>query len=84
MLRKYNYITKKSKCGWGEILDNSLCGGMPAEKLGHDGIFLTSFCMVESFHRPGDIVHTSIDPIELPWAPYISAIDYFVILQLFA
>ena len=58
MMKKYNNIAKKSKCDWGEILDNSLCGSMPAEKLGQVKIFfVTSFCMVESFHCPGDIVH---------------------------
>ena len=35
MLKKYNNIAKKSKCEWGKILDNSLCGSMPAEKLSH-------------------------------------------------
>ena len=57
MLNKYNNIAMKSKCDWGEILDNSLCGSMLAEKLGHVKKKITSFCMVESLHRPGDIVH---------------------------
>ena len=35
MLKKYNNISKKSKKVWGEILDSSLCGRVPAEKLGH-------------------------------------------------
>ena len=39
MMKKYNIIAKKSKCDWEEILDNSLCGSMPAEKLGHVKIF---------------------------------------------
>ena len=39
MMKKYKNIAKKSKCDWGEILDNSLCGSMPAEKLGHVKIF---------------------------------------------
>ena len=43
MMKKYNNIAKKSKCDWGEILDNSLCGSMPAEKLGHVKIF---FCNI--------------------------------------
>ena len=39
MLKKYNIISKKSKCDLGEILANSLCGSVPAEKLGHNNIF---------------------------------------------
>ena len=39
MKEKYNIIVKKFNCDWGEILDNSLCGSMPAEKLGHVKIF---------------------------------------------
>ena len=35
MLNKYNNIAKKSKCDWGEILDDSLYGSIPTEKLGH-------------------------------------------------
>ena len=35
MMKKYNNISKKSKCDSEEILDNSLCGSIPAEKLGH-------------------------------------------------
>ena len=35
MLRIYTKMSKKSKCVWGEILDSSLCGRVPAEKLGH-------------------------------------------------
>ena len=35
MLKKYTKISKKSKCVWGEILESSLCGRVPAEKLGH-------------------------------------------------
>ena len=39
MMKKYNNIGKKFKCDRGEILGNSLCGSMPAEKLGHVKIF---------------------------------------------
>ena len=35
MLKKYNNIAKKSKCDLGEILEDSLCGRVPEEKLGH-------------------------------------------------
>ena len=35
MMNKHNNIAKKSKWDWGEILENSLCGSVPAEKLGH-------------------------------------------------
>ena len=35
MLKKYNNIAKKSKCDFGEILEDALCGRVPAEKLGH-------------------------------------------------
>ena len=39
MLKKYNNSAEKFKCDWGEILDNLLCGRVPAEKLGHVKIF---------------------------------------------
>ena len=35
MLKKYNTAAKKSKSAREEILGNSHCGSMPAEKLGH-------------------------------------------------
>ena len=35
MMNKYNNTAKISKCDWEEILDNSLCGSVPAEKLSH-------------------------------------------------
>ena len=35
MLKKYNIAAQKSKCDQGEILGPSLCGSLPAEKLGH-------------------------------------------------
>ena len=35
MLKKYNIAAKKSKSAGEEILGHSLCGSMPAEKLGH-------------------------------------------------
>ena len=38
MLRKYNVAAKKFKSAREEILGNSLCGSMPAEKLVHDKI----------------------------------------------
>ena len=41
MLKKYTKMSKKSKCVWGEILDSSLCGRVPAEELGHGDFFLT-------------------------------------------
>ena len=39
MMKKYNNIAKKSKYDWEKILDNSLRGSMPAEKLGNVKIF---------------------------------------------
>ena len=39
MLQKYNTAAQKSKCDQGEILGHSLCGSLPAEKLGHAQIF---------------------------------------------
>ena len=35
VLKKYNIAAKKSKFNWREILGKSLCGSVPAEKLGH-------------------------------------------------
>ena len=35
MLKKYNIAAKKLKCDRGEILGMSLCGNLPAKKLGH-------------------------------------------------
>ena len=40
MLKKYNDIAKKSKYDWEEIIENSLCGSMPAEKLGQVKLFV--------------------------------------------
>ena len=47
MLNNYNIISKIYKCVWGEILDGSLCGKVPAEKLGHVNFFFTSYCTLE-------------------------------------
>ena len=38
-LKKYNIAAKKSKFDLEEILGKSLCGSMPAEKLGHGQFF---------------------------------------------
>ena len=35
VLKKYNIAAKKSKFNRREILWKSLCGSLPAEKLGH-------------------------------------------------
>ena len=43
MLNKYNFAAKKSKSAWEEILGHSLCGSMPAEKLGHVEISVDLF-----------------------------------------
>ena len=45
MLKKYNIAAKKSKSAQEEILVNSLCGSMPAEKLGYDQ-HRTTLCKV--------------------------------------
>ena len=39
MLKNYTKMSNKSKCVWGEILDSSLCGRVPAGKLGHGELF---------------------------------------------
>ena len=43
VLMKYNIAAKKSKFNRREILRKSLCGSLPAEKLGHGQFFLWNF-----------------------------------------
>ena len=71
MLKKYNNIAKKFQCYWGDILDNPLCGMHARREAGscRNLFFVTSFCLVENFYRPGDIVHALMDPVQLPWDP---------------
>ena len=40
VLKKYNIAAKKSKFNGRKILGKSLCGSVPAEKLGHGQFFL--------------------------------------------
>ena len=72
ILGKSNH-SSKIQVGQGQI-SRSLCG-RPARR--EDGlrrsIFSTSFYTVENFNHFGDIVHTSIDPVQQRWPPSISA-----------
>ena len=69
MPKKYNNIAQKSKCDRGEILDNSLCDSMPAEKLGHGGIFFDISLHGREFSSPR--VHSSCldGPCPAPMGP---------------
>ena len=65
MLKRYNIAATKSKSVWEEILHKSLCGSVPAEKLGHvEENCVTSFYMVGSFYCPGYIVDLSTFPVQ--------------------
>ena len=49
MLKKSNIVLKKSKLDHGKILGMSLCGSVPAEKLGHGQFFSFSFLHCRDF-----------------------------------
>ena len=87
-------MLKKSKLDQGEILGMSLCGSVPAEKLGHCQFFcvkffntletfLKLFSTVESFDCLGQINHTSTDCLQLRWPLCVSERVCTFFLQLF-
>ena len=68
----------------GEIMGKSLCGSVPAEKLGHVKISCwTSFYTVENFNCPRNIDPISTDHVQLLCSPCNSASDLISVLQLF-
>ena len=69
MLKKYNYIVKKSKCHWGDILDNPLSGSMPAEKLAHVAVFCDIILYGREFSSPWGHSSCLNGPCPAPRAP---------------
>ena len=72
MLKKYNIAAKKSKSAGEEILDHSLCGSMPAEKLGHIEISVDLILHGREFSF---YVVGSPFSLYLPWEDY----SFFVV-----
>ena len=61
----------------------SLCGSMPAEKLGQGEICFGTILHGREFYCPGDIFHTPMDSVQPRWPPDKTTINLNSLLELF-